>query len=49
LAQDARLWEYTKTILVNETFEEQFEKYMQAAFDERATRRPAQFCDPPGK
>jgi RimJ/RimL family protein N-acetyltransferase len=37
LARDARLWEYTKTLLVNETFDEQFERYMQAAFDERAT------------
>jgi RimJ/RimL family protein N-acetyltransferase len=37
LAQDARLWEYTKTLLINETFDHQFEKYMEAAFDERAT------------
>jgi RimJ/RimL family protein N-acetyltransferase len=37
LAQDARLWEYTKTILVDDAFEEQFEKYMQMAFDERNT------------
>src|SRR5687768_16231134 len=37
LARDARLWEYTKTLLVNDTFDEQFETYMQAAFDEHAT------------
>jgi RimJ/RimL family protein N-acetyltransferase len=37
LAQDARLWEYTKTILVDDAFEEQFEKYMHTAFDERNT------------
>ena len=37
LAHDARLWEYTKSLLVNDTFEEQFQKYMQGAFDERAT------------
>jgi RimJ/RimL family protein N-acetyltransferase len=37
LAQDARLWEYTKTILVNDTFEEQFQRYMHTAFDERNT------------
>jgi RimJ/RimL family protein N-acetyltransferase len=37
LAQDAQLWEYTKTLVVDETFDNQFEKYMQAAFDERAT------------
>jgi len=37
LARDARLWEYTKTLLLDETFDYQFEKYMQAAFDDRAT------------
>ena len=37
LARNPRLWEYTKTLLVNETFDHQFEKYMQTAFDERAT------------
>lgn len=37
LAQDARLWEYTKTLLINDSFDEQFEKYMQTAFDEKAT------------
>ncbi len=37
LARDERLWEFTKTLLVNETFEEQFEKYIATAFDERNT------------
>jgi N-acetyltransferase len=37
LARDARLWEYTKTLLVNDTFDEQVERYMQTAFDEKAT------------
>jgi len=37
LAHDARLWEYTKTLLINDTFDEQFETYMQVAFDERAS------------
>lgn len=37
LARDARLWEYTKTLLVNDTFDAQFERYIAAAFDERFT------------
>lgn len=37
LARDKRLWEYTKTLLINDTFDEQFQTYMQTAFDERAT------------
>jgi RimJ/RimL family protein N-acetyltransferase len=37
LAQDARLWEYTKTLLINDTFDEQFERYMQTAFDDRTS------------
>ena len=32
---DERLWEYTKTFLVNETFDEQYENYIQAALDPR--------------
>ena len=35
LARDERLWEYTKTLLVNETFDAQFEKYIATAFDDR--------------
>jgi RimJ/RimL family protein N-acetyltransferase len=37
LAKDERIWEYTKTLLVNQTFDEQFEKYMAAAEDIRNT------------
>jgi RimJ/RimL family protein N-acetyltransferase len=37
LAKDESLWEYTKTLLLNEKFDEQYSMYMQAAFDERAT------------
>ncbi|HVF97292.1 MAG TPA: GNAT family protein [Flavisolibacter sp.] len=35
LAHDGRLWEYTKTFLINDTFDEQFERYIAAAFDPR--------------
>ncbi|HVG16955.1 MAG TPA: GNAT family protein [Chitinophagaceae bacterium] len=31
LARDPRLWEYTKSLLVNETFDSQFERYIQTA------------------
>lgn len=37
LAKDERLWEYTKTLLINDSFDEQFEKYVATAFDERNT------------
>ena len=37
LARDERLWEFTKTLLVNETFDEQFETYIAAALDDRNT------------
>jgi N-acetyltransferase len=37
LTRDPRLWEYTKTLLVNDTFDEQFQKYMQVAFDQNAS------------
>lgn len=37
LAFDARLWEYTKTLLINETFDAQFDKYIATAFDPRNT------------
>lgn len=37
LARDARLWEYTKTLLVNDSFDEQVDRYLQTALDERAT------------
>lgn len=37
LAKDERILEYTRTLLINESFDEQFEKYMNAAFDEKHT------------
>jgi RimJ/RimL family protein N-acetyltransferase len=37
LAKDERLWEYTKTLLVNDTFDQQFEQYISAALDDRST------------
>lgn len=37
LAKNERIWEYTRTILINENYEEQFEKYITAAMDERFT------------
>jgi RimJ/RimL family protein N-acetyltransferase len=43
LAHDARLWEYTKTLLVNEAFDYQFEKYMNTAFDPRNTGMQVSF------
>jgi len=35
LAKNPRIWEYTKTLLVNETFDEQFTKYITSALDDR--------------
>jgi RimJ/RimL family protein N-acetyltransferase len=35
LSKDERIWEYTKTLLINETFDEQFERYINAALDPR--------------
>lgn len=37
LAKDERLWQYTKTLLVDDTFDQQFEKYISAALDDRNT------------
>jgi len=37
LAKNERLWEYTKTFLINDTYEEQFEKYIACALDEKFT------------
>jgi N-acetyltransferase len=37
LAGDERIWEFTKTLLVNESFDKQFENYINTAFDERNT------------
>ena len=33
LAKDERLWEYTKTILIDETYDEQIDKYLTTALD----------------
>lgn len=37
LARNERLWEFTKTLLVNNTFDQQFENYIGAALDDRNT------------
>lgn len=37
LARDERLWEYTKTLLVNDTFDQQWDSYIAAALDDRNT------------
>lgn len=34
LSHDPRIWEYTRTLLIDETFDEQFDKYITTAFDE---------------
>lgn len=33
LIKDERLWEFTRTLIIDDTFDEQFEKYMAQAFD----------------
>jgi RimJ/RimL family protein N-acetyltransferase len=33
LAKDERLWEFTKTLLINETFDQQFDRYISIAFN----------------
>ena len=37
LARDERIWDFTKTLLVNESFDQQFDKYIATAFDPRNT------------
>jgi RimJ/RimL family protein N-acetyltransferase len=37
LAKNERIWDLTKTLLINESYEEQFEKYIGAAFDPKHT------------
>jgi len=34
LAKDERLWEFTKTLLINEQYDEQFDQYIAGAFNE---------------
>lgn len=43
LAKDARIWDLTKTLLINDTFEQQFESYIQAALDPRNTGMQVSF------
>lgn len=33
LARDSRLWEYTKTLLINDSYDEQFDRYIANAFN----------------
>src|SRR5687768_12179877 len=33
LIKDARLWEFTKTFVINETFDQQFEQYISVALN----------------
>ena len=33
LIRDARLWEYTRTLVINDTFDEQFDRYLALAFE----------------
>lgn len=37
LAKNPRIWEFTKTLLINDTYEDQFEKYIASALDENFT------------
>jgi N-acetyltransferase len=37
LAKNERIWDLTKTLLINESYDEQFDKYIQAAFDPKHT------------
>lgn len=43
LAKDERIWEYTKTLLVNETYDQQFDNYISIAFDPNGTGRQYSF------
>jgi RimJ/RimL family protein N-acetyltransferase len=36
LARDERLWEYTKTLIIDDTYDVQFDKYYNEALDNRA-------------
>ena len=35
LAKDSRIWQYTKTLLINDSYNEQFDRYITAAQDPR--------------
>ena len=43
LAREERLWEFTKTILVNDTFDAQFDAYIATALDPRNTGAQVSF------
>lgn len=43
LARDERLWEFTKTLLVNDTFDAQFDAYIATALDSRNTGAQVSF------
>ncbi len=43
LAKDERIWEFTKTLLINDEYEEQFEKYIGNALDPQFTGGQSSF------
>ncbi len=43
LAKNERIWEYTKTLLINDRYDEQFDQYIQTAFDPRNTGGQSSF------
>jgi RimJ/RimL family protein N-acetyltransferase len=43
LAKDACIWDLTKTLLINETFDQQFDSYIAAALDPRNTGMQVSF------
>lgn len=43
LAKNERIWEYTKTLLINDNYDEQFAQYIQTAFDPRNTGGQSSF------
>src|SRR5882724_12365292 len=44
LARDERVWEYTKTLLLNERFDEQFDTYFNTALDTNALQGQQAFA-----
>jgi RimJ/RimL family protein N-acetyltransferase len=43
LARDPRIWDYTKTLIVDDSFDAQFDKYIATAFDVRNTGMQVSF------
>jgi RimJ/RimL family protein N-acetyltransferase len=43
LAKNEPIWEYTKTLLINDRYDEQFDQYIQTAFDPRNTGGQSSF------